>query len=98
MIIPSFFVQGMANSYQEHAFYDSLGRLAFIVGALWLLLFFARLNRERLPLTWGQADMTKPHLLHHFIWNSLMLAPLLAVAGSCSATSIPPASCCASWS
>ena len=39
VIIPSFFVQGMANSYQEHAFYDSLGRLAFIVGALWLLLF-----------------------------------------------------------
>ncbi len=26
--------------------------------------------------------MTKPHLLHHFIWNSLMLAPLLAVIGS----------------
>ncbi|MGE6218115.1 miniconductance mechanosensitive channel MscM, partial [Aeromonas media] len=82
VLIPSFFVQGMANSYQEHAFYDSLGRLAFIVGALWLLLFFARLNREKLPLTWGQADMTKPHLLHHFIWNSLMLAPLLAVLGS----------------
>ncbi|ATU98780.1 miniconductance mechanosensitive channel MscM [Aeromonas salmonicida] len=82
VIIPSFFVQGMANSYQEHAFYDSLGRMAFIVGALWLLLFFARLNRERLPLTWGQADMSKPHLLHHFIWNSLMLAPLLAVIGS----------------
>ncbi|QSE74249.1 miniconductance mechanosensitive channel MscM [Aeromonas media] len=82
VLIPSFFVQGMANSYQEHAVYDSLGRLAFIIGALWLLLFFARLNRERLPLTWGQADMTKPHLLHHFIWNSLMLAPLLAVLGS----------------
>ncbi|MBP6071715.1 MAG: miniconductance mechanosensitive channel MscM [Aeromonas sp.] len=82
VLIPSFFVQGMANSYQEHAFYDSLGRLAFIVGALWLLLFFARLNREKLPLTWGQADMTKPHLLHHFIWNSLMLAPLLAVLGT----------------
>ncbi|WP_338887972.1 miniconductance mechanosensitive channel MscM [Aeromonas rivipollensis] len=82
VLIPSFFVQGMANSYQEHAFYDSLGRLAFVVGALWLLLFFARLNREKLPLTWGQADMTKPHLLHHFIWNSLMLAPLLAVLGS----------------
>ncbi|MEZ6930525.1 miniconductance mechanosensitive channel MscM [Aeromonas sp. S16(2024)] len=82
VLIPSFFVQGMANSYQEHAFYDSLGRLAFVVGALWLLLFFARLNRERLPLTWGQADMTKPHLLHHFIWNSLMLAPLLAVLGT----------------
>ncbi|QJT21040.1 miniconductance mechanosensitive channel MscM [Aeromonas media] len=82
VLIPSFFVQGMANSYQEHAFYDSLGRLAFIVGALWLLLFFARLNREKLPLTWGQADMTKPHLRHHFIWNSLMLAPLLAVLGS----------------
>ena len=82
VLIPSFFVQGMANSYQEHAFYDSLGRLAFIIGALWLLLFFARLNREKLPLTWGQADMTKPHLLHHFIWNSLMLAPLLAVLGS----------------
>lgn len=82
VLIPSFFVQGMANSYQEHAVYDSLGRLAFIVGALWLLLFFARLNREKLPLTWGQADMTKPHLLHHFIWNSLMLAPLLAVLGS----------------
>ncbi|WP_303808513.1 miniconductance mechanosensitive channel MscM [Aeromonas rivipollensis] len=82
VLIPSFFVQGMANSYQEHAFYDSLGRLAFIVSALWLLLFFARLNREKLPLTWGQADMTKPHLLHHFIWNSLMLAPLLAVLGS----------------
>ncbi|HGY5296788.1 TPA: mechanosensitive ion channel domain-containing protein [Aeromonas salmonicida] len=82
VIIPSFFVQGMANSYQEHAFYDSLGRMAFIVGALWLLLFFARLNRERLPLTWGQADMSKPNLLHHFIWNSLMLAPLLAVIGS----------------
>ena len=44
--------------------------------------FFARLNREKLPLTWGQADMTKPHLLHHFIWNSLMLAPLLAVLGA----------------
>ena len=82
VLIPSFFVQGMANSYQDHAFYDSLGRLAFIVGALWLLLFFARLNREKLPLTWGQADMTKPHLLHHFIWNSLMLAPLLAVLGT----------------
>lgn len=82
VLIPSFFVQGMANSYQEHAFYDSLGRLAFIIGALWLLLFFARLNRERLPLTWGQSDMSKPHLLHHFIWNSLMLAPLLAVIGS----------------
>ncbi|MFQ2191012.1 miniconductance mechanosensitive channel MscM [Aeromonas jandaei] len=82
VLIPSFFVQGMANSYQEHAFYDSLGRLAFIIGALWLLLFFARLNRERLPLTWGQSDMTKPHLLHHFIWNSLMLAPLLAVIGT----------------
>ncbi|WP_429160408.1 miniconductance mechanosensitive channel MscM [Aeromonas media] len=82
VLIPSFFVQGMANSYQEHAFYDSLGRLAFVVGALWLLLFFARLNREKLPLTWGQADMTKPHLLHHFIWNSLMLTPLLAVLGS----------------
>ncbi|WP_287146011.1 miniconductance mechanosensitive channel MscM, partial [Aeromonas sp.] len=82
VIIPSFFVQGMANSYQDHAFYDSLGRMAFILGALWLLLFFARLNRERLPLTWGQADMSKPHLLHHFIWNSLMLAPLLAVIGS----------------
>ena len=82
VLIPCFFVQGMASSYQEHAFYDSLGRLAFIVGALWLLLFFARLNRERLPLTWGQADMSKPHLLHHFIWNSLMLAPLLAVLGS----------------
>ena len=26
--------------------------------------------------------MTKPHLLHHFIWNSLMLAPLLAVLGT----------------
>jgi potassium efflux system protein len=26
--------------------------------------------------------MTKPHLLHHFIWNSLMLAPLLAVLGA----------------
>jgi potassium efflux system protein len=72
----------MANSYQEHAFYDSLGRMAFMIGALWLLLFFARLNRERLPLTWGQTDMTKPHLLHHFIWNSLMLAPLLAVIGA----------------
>ncbi|WP_421259902.1 miniconductance mechanosensitive channel MscM [Aeromonas sp. 600774] len=82
VLIPSFFVQGMANSYQEHAFYDSLGRMAFMIGALWLLLFFARLNRERLPLTWGQSDMTKPHLLHHFIWNSLMLAPLLAVIGS----------------
>lgn len=82
VLIPSFFVQGMASSYQEHAFYDSLGRLAFIIGALWLLLFFARLNREKLPLTWGQADMTKPHLLHHFIWNSLMLAPLLAVLGA----------------
>ncbi|MGL6152102.1 MAG: miniconductance mechanosensitive channel MscM [Aeromonas sobria] len=82
VLIPSFFVQGMANSYQEHAFYDSLGRMAFMIGALWLLLFFARLNRERLPLTWGQADMTKPHLLHHFIWNSLMLAPLLAVIGA----------------
>lgn len=82
VLIPCFFVQGMANSYQEHAFYDSLGRLAFIVGALWLLLFFARLNRERLPLTWGQTDMSKPHLLHHFVWNSLMLAPLLAVLGS----------------
>ncbi|MGY3914194.1 miniconductance mechanosensitive channel MscM [Aeromonas australiensis] len=82
VLIPSFFVQGMANSYQDHAFYDTLGRLAFIVGALWLLLFFARLNRERLPLTWGQSDMNKPHLLHHFIWNSLMLAPLLAVIGS----------------
>ncbi|MGS3185163.1 miniconductance mechanosensitive channel MscM [Aeromonas taiwanensis] len=82
VLIPSFFVQGMASSYQEHAFYDSLGRLAFIVGALWLLLFFARLNREKLPLTWGQADMSKPHLLHHFIWNSLMLAPLLAVLGT----------------
>ena len=82
VLIPSFFVQGMANSYQEHALYDSLGRLAFVVGALWLLLFFARLNREKLPLTWGQADMTKPHLLHHFIWNSLMLAPLLAVLGT----------------
>ncbi|MBP0602253.1 miniconductance mechanosensitive channel MscM [Aeromonas sanarellii] len=82
VLIPCFFVQGMASSYQEHAFYDSLGRLAFIVGALWLLLFFARLNREKLPLTWGQADMSKPHLLHHFIWNSLMLAPLLAVLGS----------------
>ncbi|BBT81594.1 mechanosensitive ion channel protein MscS [Aeromonas veronii] len=81
VLIPSFFVQGMANSYQEHAFYDSLGRMAFMIGALWLLLFFARLNRERLPLTWGQSDMTKPHLLHHFIWNSLMLAPLLAVIG-----------------
>ncbi|MEH8197095.1 miniconductance mechanosensitive channel MscM [Aeromonas allosaccharophila] len=82
VLIPSFFVQGMANSYQEHAFYDSLGRMAFMIGALWLLLFFARLNRERLPLTWGQSDMTKPHLLHHFIWNSLMLAPLLAVIGA----------------
>lgn len=82
VLIPSFFVQGMANSYQEHAFYDSLGRMAFMIGALWLLLFFARLNRERLPLTWGQTDMTKPHLLHHFIWNSLMLAPLLAVIGA----------------
>ncbi|WP_281705686.1 miniconductance mechanosensitive channel MscM [Aeromonas taiwanensis] len=82
VLIPSFFVQGMASSYQEHAFYDSLGRLAFIVGALWLLLFFARLNREKLPLTWGQADMSKPHLLHHLIWNSLMLAPLLAVLGT----------------
>ena len=82
VLIPSFFVQGMANSYQEHAFYDSLGRMAFMIGALWLLLFFARLNRERLPLTWGQTDMTKPHLLHHFIWNSLMLAPLLAVLGA----------------
>ncbi|MGY3947657.1 miniconductance mechanosensitive channel MscM [Aeromonas allosaccharophila] len=82
VLIPSFFVQGMANSYQEHAFYDSLGRMAFMIGALWLLLFFARLNRERLPLTWGQIDMTKPHLLHHFIWNSLMLAPLLAVIGA----------------
>ena len=82
VLIPSFFVQGMANSYQEHAFYDSLGRMAFMIGALWLLLFFARLNRERLPLTWGQTDMTKPHLLHHFIWNSLMLAPLLAVFGA----------------
>ncbi|MGU5653975.1 miniconductance mechanosensitive channel MscM [Aeromonas allosaccharophila] len=82
VLIPSFFVQGMANSYQEHAFYDSLGRMAFMIGALWLLLFFALLNRERLPLTWGQSDMTKPHLLHHFIWNSLMLAPLLAVIGA----------------
>ncbi|MGY3857306.1 miniconductance mechanosensitive channel MscM [Aeromonas intestinalis] len=82
VLIPCFFVQGMASSYQEHAFYDSLGRLSFIIGALWLLLFFARLNRERLPLTWGQADMSKPHLLHHFVWNSLMLAPLLAVLGS----------------
>lgn len=82
VLIPCFFVQGMANSYQEHAFYDSLGRLAFVVGALWLLLFFARLNREKLPLTWGQADMSKPHLLHHFVWNCLMLAPLLAVLGS----------------
>ncbi|MGN4988656.1 miniconductance mechanosensitive channel MscM [Aeromonas sp. 97A] len=82
VLIPSFFVQGMAHSYQEHAFYDSLGRMAFMIGALWLLLFFARLNRERLPLTWGQTDMTKPHLLHHFIWNSLMLAPLLAVIGA----------------
>lgn len=82
VLIPCFFVQGMASSYQEHAFYDTLGRLAFIVGALWLLLFFARLNREKLPLTWGQADMSKPHLLHHFIWNCLMLAPLLAVLGS----------------
>ncbi|WP_042013833.1 miniconductance mechanosensitive channel MscM [Aeromonas fluvialis] len=82
VLIPSFFVQGMANSYQDHAFYDSLGRMAFMIGALWLLLFFARLNRERLPLTWGQSDMTKPHLLHHFIWNSLMLAPLLAVIGA----------------
>ncbi|BBR40767.1 mechanosensitive ion channel protein MscS [Aeromonas veronii] len=82
VLIPSFFLQGMANSYQEHAFYDSLGRMAFMIGALWLLLFFARLNRERLPLTWGQSDMTKPHLLHHFIWNSLMLAPLLAVIGA----------------
>jgi len=82
VLIPSFFVQGMANSYQEHAFYDSLGRMAFMIGALWLLLFFARLNRERLPITWGQSDMTKPHLLHHFVWNSLMLAPLMAVIGS----------------
>ncbi|MGY3941633.1 miniconductance mechanosensitive channel MscM [Aeromonas tecta] len=82
VLIPCFFVQGMASSYQEHAFYDTLGRLAFTVGALWLLLFFARLNREKLPLTWGQADMSKPHLLHHFIWNGLMLAPLLAVLGS----------------
>ncbi len=49
VLIPSFFVQGMASSYQEHAFYDSLGRLAFIIGALWLLLFFARLNRENCP-------------------------------------------------
>ncbi|MGL4250579.1 MAG: miniconductance mechanosensitive channel MscM [Aeromonas sp.] len=82
VLIPSFFVQGMAHSYQDHAFYDSLGRMAFIIGSLWLLLFFARLNRERLPLTWGQSDMTKPHLLHHFVWNSLMLAPLLAVTGA----------------
>ncbi|MFM4702062.1 miniconductance mechanosensitive channel MscM [Aeromonas bivalvium] len=82
ILIPSFFVQGMADSYQEHAFYDTLGRLAFMVGALWLLLFFVRLNRERLPLTWGQADMNKPHLLHHFIWNALMLAPLVAVVGA----------------
>ena len=82
ILIPSFFVQGMADSYQEHAFYDTLGRIAFMVGALWLLLFFVRLNRERLPLTWGQADMNKPHLLHHFIWNALMLAPLVAVIGA----------------
>ncbi|PJG59059.1 miniconductance mechanosensitive channel MscM [Aeromonas cavernicola] len=82
VLIPSFFVQGMANSYQEHAFYDSIGRMAFIIGALWVLLFFVRLNRERMPLTWGQANMNKPHLLHHFVWNGLMLAPLLAVMGT----------------
>lgn len=33
VLIPSFFVLGMANSYQEHAFYDSLGRMAFMIGA-----------------------------------------------------------------
>lgn len=82
VLIPSLFIQGVADAYPEHAFYDTIGRLAFVVGSLWLLLFFTRLNRERLPLTWGQSDMSKPHLLHHFIWNLLMLAPLLAVLGA----------------
>ncbi|MBZ6065466.1 miniconductance mechanosensitive channel MscM [Aeromonas schubertii] len=82
ILIPSFFIQGIGDAYQGHALYDTLGRLAFIIGSLWLLLFFYRLNRERLPLTWGQSDMSKPHLLHHFVWNSLMLAPLLAVGGA----------------
>ena len=82
VLIPCFFVQAWPAAIRSTPSMTPLGRLAFIVGALWLLLFFARLNREKLPLTWGQADMTKPHLLHHFIWNSLMLAPLLAVLGA----------------
>ncbi|MEW7865661.1 miniconductance mechanosensitive channel MscM [Aeromonas diversa] len=82
ILIPSFFIQGVGDAYQGYALYDTIGRLAFVIGSLWLMLFFARLNRERLPLTWGQSDMNKPHLLHHFIWNSLMLAPLLAVSGA----------------
>jgi potassium efflux system protein len=34
--------------------------------------------------------MTKPHLLHHFIWNSLMLARCWRCWAPCSATSTPP--------
>lgn len=49
VLIPSFFVQGMASSYQEHAFYDSLGRLAFIIGALWLLLFLPASTGKNCP-------------------------------------------------
>ena len=69
--------------------HDSLGRLAFIVGALWLLLFFARASTgKKLPLTWGRPTRAA-HLLHH-LSGTASCSPCWQCWAPCSVTSAPP--------
>ncbi|QOI10779.1 miniconductance mechanosensitive channel MscM [Blochmannia endosymbiont of Colobopsis nipponica] len=70
------------EKYNDHQFYNTLGRSFFILSCIYITLITLNLKKSKLPL-YINKNGTKDNVINKLLWNIMLCAPIMASLFSC---------------